>query len=62
MLFTYRPFIICVGLSTRGFPWKSLARPGVSVLAKGSECRQGGEVTSQFPLHHSALPVSATLH
>ena len=32
-----------MGLNTRGFPGKSLARPGARVLAKGSECRQGGQ-------------------
>ena len=30
-----------MGLGTRGFPWRSLARPGAKALAKGS---QGGEV------------------
>jgi hypothetical protein len=27
-----------------GFPWKSLARPGGRVLAKGSKGRQGGKL------------------
>ena len=35
-----------VGLGTRGFPRRSLARPGVRVPAKGSECRQGDEVSA----------------
>jgi hypothetical protein len=35
-----------VGLCTGGFPWRSLARPGAGVPAKGSECGQGGEVAS----------------
>ena len=35
-----------VGLGTRGFPRRSLARPGVRVPAKGSECGQGEKVTS----------------
>ena len=36
-----------MGLCIRGFPWKSLARPGARVPAKGRECSQGGEVTSE---------------
>jgi hypothetical protein len=39
-----------VGLYTRGFPRKSLARPGTRVPVKGSECGQGGEVSSLLPL------------
>lgn len=35
-----------VGLSTRGLPRRSLARPGMRVPAKGHKCRQGGEVAS----------------
>ena len=35
-----------VGLCTRGFPWRSLVRPCAKVPAKGSKCRQGGEVAS----------------
>ena len=35
-----------VGLCTRGFPRRSLARPGARVLVKGSECRQGRKVAS----------------
>jgi hypothetical protein len=35
-----------VGLSTRGLPWRSLARPGMRIPAKGSKCRQGGQVAS----------------
>jgi hypothetical protein len=35
-----------VGLGTRGFPQRSLARPGARVRAKGSECRQGEEVST----------------
>ena len=31
-----------VGLSTRGFPPRSLARPGVRVQAKGRELKKGG--------------------
>jgi hypothetical protein len=33
-----------VGLGSRGFPWRCLSRPGVKVLAKGSDCRQGGSL------------------
>ena len=35
-----------VGLGTRGFPRRSLVRPGVRVPAEGSECRQGDEVSA----------------
>jgi hypothetical protein len=35
-----------MGLCTRGFPWKSVAWPGGRVPVKGSECRQGWQVTS----------------
>ena len=35
-----------VGLGTRGFPWRSLARPGARVPMKGSVCRQGDEVSA----------------
>jgi hypothetical protein len=35
-----------VGLGTRGFPWRSFARPGGRFPAKGSECRQGEEVSA----------------
>ena len=38
--------LMCVGLCTRGFPWRSLARPGSRVQEKGSECGEGAEVTS----------------
>jgi hypothetical protein len=31
-----------MGLSTRGLLWRSLARHGARVLAKGSECGHGG--------------------
>ena len=37
-----------VGLSARGFPRRSLARPGVRVPAKESERGQGGAVTSAW--------------
>ena len=37
----------CVSLSTRDFPWRSLARPGVRVPATGRECGQGGEVFAE---------------
>jgi hypothetical protein len=37
------------GLSTRGFPGKSLARPGARVPAKGSECRGGYSQLSGQP-------------
>jgi hypothetical protein len=35
-----------VGLGTWGFPWRSLARPGARVRAKGSECRHGDKVSA----------------
>jgi hypothetical protein len=35
-----------VHLGTRGFPRRSLARPGVRIPAKRRECGQGGEVAS----------------
>jgi hypothetical protein len=49
-----------VGLSTRGFPWRSLAQPGARVLAKGSQCRQGGDIASLAigSISISALPSS----
>ena len=45
-----------VGLGTRGFPWRSLARPGARVPVKGSKRRQGGEVVSSA----SAAAVGST--
>jgi hypothetical protein len=35
-----------VGLGTRGFPQRSLSRPGVRVPEKGIECRQGDKVSA----------------
>ena len=35
-----------MGLGTRGFPWRSLSRPGTRVPAKGSKCRQGDKVSA----------------
>ena len=35
-----------VDLGTRGFPRRSLARPGARVLAKGSKCRKGNEISA----------------
>jgi hypothetical protein len=35
-----------VGLGTRGFPWRSLSRPGTRVPVKGSKCRLGGEISA----------------
>ena len=35
-----------MGLGTRCFPRRSLARPGARVPVKGSECRQGDEVSA----------------
>ena len=50
----------CVGLGTRGFPQRSLSRPGEKVPAKGSECRQGDEVSelSRVWLGHQSLQSS----
>ena len=45
-----------VDLSTGGFPRRSLARPGVKVLAKKSECGKRGEVASLLPLLWSPPP------
>jgi hypothetical protein len=39
-----------VDLGTRGFPQRSLARPGVRVPAKGIEFKQGGKVASMLLL------------
>jgi hypothetical protein len=49
-----------VGLGTRGFPWRYLSRPGEKVPAKGSECRQGDEVSelSRVWLGHQSLQSS----
>ena len=47
-----------MGLSTRDFAWKSLARPGARVPAKGSKCGQGGEVGSPLKLCQLAPPPS----
>lgn len=33
-------------MGTRGFPWRSLSRPGARVPVKGSECRQGDKVSA----------------
>jgi hypothetical protein len=53
---------LSLGLGTRGFPRRSLARPGAKVPAKGSEeCGQGGEVASWLLLCWSA-PFRAALH
>jgi hypothetical protein len=38
--------LICVGLCTRGFPWRSLEQPGARGPAKESELGQGEEVSS----------------
>ena len=40
--------VVCydVGLGTRGFPGRSLSRPGARVPAKEGECRQGDEVSA----------------
>ena len=38
-----------VGLGTRGFPQRSLAKPAARVPAKGSECKQGDEVSAFSP-------------
>ena len=35
-----------MGLGTRGFPRRSLSRPGGKAPEKGSECRQGDEVSA----------------
>ena len=35
-----------VALGTRGFPRRSLSMPGARVPVKGSECRQGDEVSA----------------
>jgi hypothetical protein len=48
-------FLAFVGLSTKGFPSKSLAKPGVRVMAKGSEYRQGGEVASALLLSSTSI-------
>ena len=52
-----------VSLSTRDFPWRSLARPGVRVPATGRECGQGGEVFAEpsrsalnYPMRSAAEP------
>jgi hypothetical protein len=37
---------VWVGPSTRGFPWRSLARPGARVLANGSKCVQGSSISA----------------
>jgi hypothetical protein len=43
-----RPLVFgrVVGLGTRGFPQRSLSRLGTWIPAKGSECRQGDEVSA----------------
>ena len=41
-----RLFSTFVGLGTRGFPWRSLSKLGGKIPVKGSECRQGGEVSA----------------
>lgn len=60
-LVTYSLYLVCslniflltllsrfmiMGLGTRGFPQRSLVRPGVRFLAKGSVCRQEGKVSA----------------
>lgn len=35
-----------VGLHTRGFAWRSLARPGARLLEKGRECELGEGIIS----------------
>lgn len=45
-----------MGLSTRGFPQRSLTRLGARVLEKGSECWQGGEIPPPLSCSNSLLP------
>ena len=52
----------CVGLGTRGFPWRSLSRPGGKVPAKGSECRQGDKSLPRLPSHLVTPSLSELSH
>ena len=38
---------LSVGLGTRGFPWRSLTRPGERDSVKGSECRQNEKFSAR---------------
>jgi hypothetical protein len=49
---------LTVGLGTRGFPWRSLARPAARVPVKGRKFGQEEEVTSLLLLCRLAPPPS----
>jgi hypothetical protein len=51
-----------VGLSTRDFPWKSLARPGERILVKEAKAGREGKLPLYFCSARSAPPRSLPCH
>jgi hypothetical protein len=50
----------CMWAWVSGFPQRYLARPGVRILGKGSECAQGGKVSAMLSMSLSYSKVLCT--